>query len=308
MAVEIDHILTFIKVVEQGSFTAAADALRVSKSVVSKHVTSLEEALGCQLLKRTTRKLIVTDVGHAYYSQVKSIPDQIQSAQLSLQTYADEPKGVLKVIAPANFAASLKTNIIPDYLLAHTNITLNMNFVRPAEDYINDDFDIIILWKLNNTNFPDYNLVPTKLFSMPVGLYVSPQYLEQQEVLPSSAKDLVNYNCISSIGRKWPFREEDGSLYYVYTSGNLETSHDEVIREATVRGVGIAYAYPFLFAEDLQAGRVVPLLPSHTQLMLEVYAFYHPTPYLPVKIRNFVDTMKHFYRGIQEEINKRGQC
>ncbi|PHQ80997.1 MAG: hypothetical protein COB66_03380 [Coxiella sp. (in: Bacteria)] len=306
MRPDIEHIMTYIKVVELGSFTSAAHDMNLSKSVVSKHVSSLEESLNTRLLKRTTRKLSVTDVGKVFYEQVKNIPYEVENAQQAIQPFNDEPHGLLKVISPANFIASLKTDVVPDYLLKYPKVNLSLRGVRPVVDHINDEYDIIILWKLEHLNFQDYNMVAVKLFSMPVGIYVTPEYLEKNGT-PRTPDDLAAHNCFSSIGRRWPFCEKNGSVYYKAVDGRLRSQNDEITQSACRKSVGITYSYPFLFEEDLADGTVVQILRDYTQLNIEMYAFYHPTSFLPPKISHFIDELKEFYRERQEEILRCGR-
>lgn len=303
---DIEYVMTFIKVVELGSFTSAAYDMNLSKSVVSKHVSALEDALNVLLLKRTTRKLSVTDVGKVFYEQVKNIPYEIEHAQMAIQPYNDEPHGLLRVICPQNFIASLKNEVVPNYLVNYEKVNLNLRGVRPVIEFVNDEFDVIILWKLQHLNFPDYNMVGVKLFSMPIGIYATPDYLEKYGT-PKTPDDLVNHNCFSSAGRRWPFREKDGTVYYKNIDGRLRSKNDDIIHAACIAGVGIAYSYPFLFENELRSGKVTQLLQEHTQIFVEMYAFYHPTPYLPPKISAFIDEMKTYYRARQEEIMNRGQ-
>lgn len=295
MKPDIEHIMTYIKVVELGSFTSAAHEMNLSKSVVSKHVSFLEEALSARLLKRTTRKLSVTDVGKVFYEQVKNIPYEVEHAQQAIQPFNHEPNGLLKVICPSNFISSLKTDVVPDYLLKYPKVNLSLKGVRPVIDYINADYDVIVLWKLEHLKFQDYNMVAVKLFSMPVGIYATPAYLKEHGT-PETPDDLVDHNCFSSVGRRWPFCEKDRAVYYKEVSGRLRSQSDDITHSACIKGVGITYSYPFMFEEDLKSGTVVQLLKDYTQVDLELYAFYHPTPFLPPKISAFLDEMKAFYR------------
>ena len=300
----IEHVYTFIKVVEQGSFTAAADILELSKSVVSKHVSALEDSLQAQLLMRTTRMLKITELGRAFYDQVKNIPYEIAHAQQAIQPQQDEPRGQLNVIAPVNFLASLRIHVIPSFLETYRDVTLNIRGVRPVVDSIDESFDIIILWKLQHVDFPNYNLQSTKLFSMPIEIYATPEYLEEHGA-PQTPADLKHHNCFSSLGHLWPFRQPDGDVFSVDVSGNLLTNSDEVVVSSCLNHVGVAYSYPFIFDKAIRRNRVVSLLSNYTNVHIELYAFYHPTAYLPPKIAAFIDVMKVYYQQRQAEILKR---
>jgi DNA-binding transcriptional LysR family regulator len=301
----IEHIFTFIKVVESGSFTAAADLLGLSKSVVSKHVSALEDVLQAQLIKRTTRKLNVTDIGREYYDQVKSIPYAVEHAQQAIQPHKDEPRGKLKVISPLNFISSLKLDVVPQYLLQHPHVELELLGVRPVIDYLDEQFDVIILWKLQHDTFLNYNLQSVKLFSMPIGVYASPDYLAKHGA-PKTPADLKSHNCFSSLGNSWPFKQAGGDVFSVDVGGRLNTNSDEVVDAVCSQNGGIAYSYPFVFYKSLKRGHVLPILSDYTHVFIELYAFYHPTSFLPRKIAVFIEEMQTYYQARQNEILERG--
>lgn len=297
----IEHILSYIKVVELGSFTKAAQELRLSKSVISKHISALEENLKTQLIKRSTRQLMVTEIGQAFYQQVKTIPEQLNNATNFLHAYHEQPHGLLKVISPINFSASLKLEVVPQFMKQFPEVKLQLRFERPVEDYVNDDFDIIVMWKFDHVNFADYNLVAKPLFKMPVGIYATPAYL-QQFGTPQTPEDLQQHHCLSSISNKWPFRDADGNMSLQHISGNLETNSDEMIHGVVMNDLALAYSYPFMYLQALSQGTVVPVLQDYTHMTLDICAFYHPSPYQPMKIRAFLQAMQTYYERTQLEI------
>ncbi len=293
---QIDHIMTFIQVVEHGSFTAAADKLRLSKSIISKHVTALEEALETQLFERSTRKLAITEPGLAYYQEVKIIPEHLAAGQNVLQPFTQHPKGILKVITPANLTASLKKQVIPEYLINYPEVDIQLRSVRPVSKYVGENFDVIILWKLSHMTFPDYNLIAKKLLSLPIQIYATPAYLKQYGT-PKKPEDLLKHNCFASVGNHWPFKTHSGSVKFLTVSGRLHTKNDEVIQGAVLAGAGITYSYPFLFQEALLQKQVTPILEQYTHLNIDVAAFYHPSQYLPRKTSAFIETLLSYYEN-----------
>lgn len=306
MKPDMSHILTFLQVVEQGSFTKAADLLKLSKSVVSKHVCALEEALACQLLNRSTRKLEMTEIGQQYYQRLKNIPAQLTEAQDLIHDYQAEPKGLLKVIAPANFESSLKADVVPNFLKQYSKVKLQLEFEKNPEDYINSSFDVIIMWKLNHDIFPNYNLVSKKLFSMPIGVYASPKYLKKHGT-PKVPEDLQAHNCFSQIELKWPFKMKNKGVKYVEVSGNLQTKSVEIIHAATLQGLGIAYSYPFVFQQALKDKTAVKLLEDYTPFYADIHAFYQQSAYRQLKVSAFIQCVQSYYLKMQEEILGRGK-
>lgn len=306
MKPDLSHILTFLHVVEQGSFTKAADLLNISKSVVSKHVCALEEALSCQLLSRSTRKLEITEIGQQYYQSLKNIPAQLTEAEDLIHDYQSEPKGLLKVIAPANFESSLKADVVPNFLKQYSKVQLQLEFEKNPEDYVNSSFDVIIMWKLNHDIFPNYNLISKKLFSMPIGIYASPKYLKKHGT-PKVPEDLRNHNCFSQIDFKWPFKTKNKDVKYVEVSGNLKTKSVEIIHAATLQGLGIAYSYPFVFQQALKDKTAVKLLDDYTQFYADIHAFYQQSTYRQIKVSAFIQCVQAYYVKMQEEILGRGK-
>ena len=303
---DMAHILTYLIVAESGSFTKAATTLKVSKSVVSKHISALEEALSCQLLHRSTRKLVLTEIGQHYYESLKNIPNQLADAQDLIHNYQSEPKGLLKVIAPANFESALKNEVVQTFLTQYPKVKLQLEFEKKPEDYIDSDVDIMIMWKLNQDNFPNYNLVSKKIFTMPIGVYAAPDYLKKYGT-PKTPNDLLNHNCFSQIDFKWPFKMKNQSINYVAVSGNLKTKSVEIIHEATLQGLGIAYSYPFVFEKALEDKLAVKLLEDYTQLYVDIHAFYRQSAYRQVKVSAFIQCIQHYYQKMQSEILERGR-
>ncbi len=306
MKPDMSHILTFLHVVEQGSFTKAAELLKISKSVVSKHVCALEDALSCQLLNRSTRKLEITELGQHFYQSLKNIPTQLAEAQDIIHDYQSEPKGLLKVIAPANFESSLKADVVPNFLKQYPKVKLQLEFEQKPEEFINSNFDVLIMWKLNYDIFPNYNLISKKLFSMPVGVYASPKYLKKHGT-PKVPEDLREHNCFAQIEFKWPFKMKNKAVKYVEVSGNLQTKSVEIIHAATLQGLGIAYSYPFVFQQALKDKTAVKILDEYTQFHADIHAFYQQSVYRQLKVSAFIQCVQEYYLKMQEEILRRGK-
>lgn len=298
---DLNHILSFIEVIKQGSFAKAAEALGVSKSVVSKHVTALEEHLKTQLLKRTTRKLTLTDLGTQYYKAIKSIDSQIQSAEASLQAAEVEPTGKLKILSPANFSESLRQEIIPSYLSQYPQVELDIQFVRPVEAYLQQDFDIALMWKLNTSTFPDYNLIAKHLINIPIGLFATPTYLNQHGI-PTTPTDLQQHNGLASIGTQWQLAKANGDTTKINIPTNLHTNNDNVIYSTTMKHLGIAYSYTYLFQAALAEGKVQQVMPDFTHLHIELYAFYPPASFTPQKTKTFLSMLSAYYQQLGSNI------
>ena len=282
-------------VIEHGSFSQAAKAMGISKSIVSKHITALEYCFKIQLIERSTRKLVITEAGKTFYNQIKDLPNQLISAGKSLESFQSKPQGRLKVYAPINLCASIKNDIIPLFLSTYPDVILDIKFVRPVEQYLQETFDIIILWNVSSKPFPNYNLYMKKLFTTETGLYATKKYLDKHGK-PKHPNELTKHNCFSSIGSHWPFIDpKDSKIFYIDVQGNLLSQSDELMHAATLKDIGISYEYPFLFSEELATKKVKKVLNNYTDIHIDVAAFYHPSQYIPLKITTFLEIMQQHY-------------
>ncbi len=305
-SVKLEHALSFIRVIEAGSFTQAAEEAGVSKGVLSQHVNTLEQQLGVQLLTRTTRRLHLTDLGTKYYELIRDIPRQFAGAQELLLSQRAEPYGTLRLVVPQNFTASLKESVLPNYLKQYSKVKVALTCVPASDSDLMSDYDIRIAWKLANERFPDYNLVAKKILTMNVGMYASANYIRKHGT-PKTIEELKHHNCFSSAGNVWPYKSKGSHVKMVEVQGQLQTSDESVVHSAVLNDIGIAYSYPFVFEKELRDGTIKAILPELTQLSLEIYAFYKPTEFLPKKTQAFIDILLAYYKERQTEISSRGR-
>jgi len=296
MHAPFDAIAAFVQVVEQGSFTAAAERLAVSTSVVSKRVRALESHLETALLRRTTRRVELTEAGRLLYSRVSGLPARIADAEEQVRALAGEPTGELRVILPSYFASpSLYRTVVPRYLRAHPAVRLTLTIVsRPAE-HMSEDYDILLMGKLPHQRFPDASLIRRRLLKFHGALFASPGYLERHG-RPAHPRDLDGHNCLSYLTREWHFTEPGGESFVLRPTGNLTTNSNEALLAATVGGLGIAYSFPVFFAEPQRTGKVVRLLDEFTSdSYVDMHAFYRRTRFRPQRVRAFLDALtEHF--------------
>lgn len=304
MKYSIDQLVSYIHVYEAKSFTAAANRLDLSKAVVSQHVKTLEEHLKVQLLHRTTRKLTFTDAGHELYMELQPLFEKIDRTLDCIQSHNKQAKGTLNIILNANLARVIRKEMIPNFLSQHPDIHLKLTITEDPRDHLGEDFDILIFPAIQGIKLPDMPFIAKPLFTMPVGIYASPSYLNKHGT-PTSPKDLDGHNCIAPIsGSQWPFKNKDGQLYYVETRGNLSVNHDDIFRHMVIQGHAIGYAYPRLFMDEIQTGQVVPILKEHIDLSVDVYALYHQSYYTPLKIKAFLNDLQRFYQNEQKAITE----
>lgn len=291
-----DDILTFIKVVQKGSFQAAADALQISSSLASKRISRLEANLNAQLLHRTTRHLTLTEIGRHYFNNVQSIPLQLQSAFEQTIPLNDAMQGHMKIIVPYGFDNSIKQHVLPQFMHDYPDITIELQVVMNPADHLNEDFDLLVNGKRPNERFPDTNLVRRKLLDLPAGVYASKQYLQQHK-RPNKPKDLLQHRCLSFIkGDDWPFIDKGGNTTLVHVDSALHSNSSGLLQGMTINHCGICYGFDFMFADGLADGSIVKILEQYVpKTMMECYLFYHQTEYMPAKTRELINRLLAVY-------------
>ncbi len=277
---EFGAIPVLVAVVDNGGFSAAARALGVSKSAVSKRINQLEKHLGVRLLYRTTRKLSLTEAGERYFehaSRALIAAGQAEDAVMELQ---GDPQGKLRIISPMSFG---RLHVAP--LLPKLQVELVMDDKKT--DLVAAGFDVAI----RSGRLPDSTLVARKLAPLRQVLCASPDYIERQG-LPATPAELTGHNCVlfsySSDADKWTLCAE-GDRESVLVSGNYRVNNSEALLEALRAGVGIGRLPTFVAGPDLKAGRLVKLFESYRIPDQTFYEVFPERQYLPAKVRAFLD-------------------
>lgn len=295
----LDDIITFVKVVEEGSFQGAGTALIVSKSLVSKRVTRLEKQLGVQLLYRSTRRLDLTNAGQHYFEKVKTIPLQVEVARETTLPLSDGMEGELKLVVPLGFGMSLVKGVLPQYMADYPNIDIQLNSIEEPLSCANENFDIIVSGKRPNEQFADSNLVCKHLLDLPAGVYASPNYLKKYGT-PQTPQDLVNHKCIcyNKKGNNWPFLDKNGETTITTVKPHFRGNNSPILANVALAGQGVCYGFDYMFEkDDFEEGRIVRILNDHVpDVLLNCYLFYTKTDYLPAKTREMIDRMLKAYQ------------
>ncbi len=280
----------FAKVAEAMSFSEAARRLGLSKAAVSKHVARLERSLGAKLLNRTTRRLSLTEVGAAFYEHCARVVAEAEAAELAVSRLRSEPRGTLKLTAPAAFGHLHIAPAIPDFLARYPEVSVQMVMNDRVVDLAEEGFDVAI----RMTSKPAPNIVARRLAPIRWVVCAAPQYLKRQRA-PRTPRELSEHNCLSysffELSGDWRFKTEDGEET-VRVAGNFTVNNSEVVREAVLRGLGIAQLPTFTVGRDIQQGTLQALLPGYAPLGTfgtDIYAVYLPTRFLSPKVRAFVD-------------------
>ncbi len=284
----------FVKVAQAGSLSAAAQALGLSKSTVSKHISALEEHLGVLLLNRTTRRLSLTDLGTAYRDHAQRILGDIEETEIAIQGHTVEPKGKLRVNAPMSFGILHIAPQLPGFMAAHPRIEIELALDDRRIDLIEDGFDVAIrIGRLD-----DSALIAKRLASVEFICAAAKRYLDRRRPI-ERPEDLSDHNCLRySLGRQpneWRF-ERDGQDIAVKVAGTLIANNGDALREAAVGGLGVVYQPAFLIGAELEAGRLQPLLQHWSTPTIDIHAVFPEQRRLQPKLRQFVDHLASAFR------------
>jgi len=290
-------MVVFAKVVELKSFSAAAGELDMSRSVISKHVTRLERSLGVRLLNRTTRRLSLTDAGHAVFEHCARISEEAEASEVAASAFASSPRGVLRVSSHNAFGRMHVAPALADLLHRYPELGVEMVMTDRLVDMVKERFDVAITSEI----IPGANLVVRRLTPLRWVVCATEDYLERHGV-PVEPADLERHNCIyfhSQVtpGNVWRFRSEGGETA-VRVKGNFRVNNSEAVREAALRGLGVALLPTFALGTAPESLRVV--LREHVPVGIfdsHIFAHYVAGRLVPPKVRACVDFLVERFRA-----------
>lgn len=286
----LEDIAVFVQVVDNGSFTAAAERLGMSKSVVSKYVTRLENRLGARLLNRTTRRLSLTEVGRAFYERTQQGLQEIEDAEAEVSRLQGAVRGSLRLNAPMSFGILHIAPALSDFLARYPDITVELNLDDRQLDLVKGGFDVAI----RIADLPDSSLVARRLGPCRHVVCAAPGYFKRRGV-PRKPEDLRKHNAITfqyqDTPRQWHFRSPAGKVITVPVTGSLQANNSLALREALLQELGVTLTPTFMVGSDIATGMLQAVLSDYPTLELSIYAVYPQRRHLSPKVRAFVEFM-----------------
>lgn len=277
----------YTSVVELGSFTAAANVFRMSPGMVTKHINAIEKRLDATLIKRTTRRLQVTEVGKAYYESCKEILKKVEDAEAGTAILSGKPKGLLKVTASLWFGSITLTPIICDYLNQFPDVSVELSLSDRFVDIIDEHFDVAI----RIGELSDSSLIARKLATVELSVCASPAYLNKHGT-PTKPEDLKKHECLGFTNWRsqsgWKVVEKALTNQGMSRS-RFDSNNGQALRQAALKGIGIILMPKVLLAPDIQAGRLVEVLKEFTPPSRPVNAVYPKERQTTPKLASFVD-------------------
>jgi DNA-binding transcriptional LysR family regulator len=303
-------ITAFVRVAENGGFSAAARSLNLSTTTLSGQVQALENALGVRLFNRTTRRVSLTEVGRDYYERCAQILHELTEADEAASALQATPRGRLRVYCHqglSRFIALVVTGWLADY----PEVALDLRTGDVMIDLVQEGFDLAIM----PTSLAESTLIRRVLAKWHHILCCAPAYLETHAA-PRSPTDLADHNCLlyayAVAGAGFPFIDRDGNFQFIDAAGNpapgrvsgsLVTTSIAVLRAAAIAGLGLWLCPPYIVADLLASRALVPLLSDYGRPEMEIVALYPHRRQLSAKVRLFLDALVARFAEEQRRID-----
>jgi DNA-binding transcriptional LysR family regulator len=284
---EIAELAAFVKVVQAGSFTRAAESLGMQKTNLSRAITKLERKLGARLLERTTRSLSLTEIGREVFERAVGILGAVEDTERVAHRMLAEPRGTLRLTCGVEFGMIAVGGWVAEYLERHPLVSVECDFTGRLVDIVHEGFDLAI----RIGNLADSNLAARKLGDLRYGLFASRAYLARRgrPTTPSALKDhqLLRFSA-GSHRQAWTLRHGDDEAR-VESAARLRINNSLALRDAAARGLGIAQLPLVVAAHAGHTQALVRILPEWEPPRVPVQAVFPGTRYLTPKVRAFID-------------------
>ncbi len=290
---QFKQISTFVEVIAKGSLSAAARAEGIAPAMIGRRLDALEKRLGVKLLQRTTRKIALTNEGSAFLENCQRILADLENAESAVAERSIKASGHLTISAPAGFGRQHVAPLLPSFLAEHRDVTITLSLNDRVVDLIGEGIDVAI----RIAPLSDSNMVGVKLAANQRVIVASPGYIKRYGT-PKSLGDLDKHNClaISSDGsqRGWTFRHNNKNVT-IKVAGNMVCNDGEVLHDWALSGKGLAWRSMWEVGAEIESGKLVTVLDEFAAAGNDIYAVFAQRQHLPLRIRAFVDFLRHAY-------------
>jgi DNA-binding transcriptional LysR family regulator len=281
----------FVKVVDTGTFTSAAEQMSLTTAQVSRLVSELEKRLQTQLLQRTTRRIALTSAGDAYAIQCRDILERVDVAEAVASGSTIEPSGRLRVLCMGNFGNRYVVPLIAGFCSRYPEVTVDYSTSQYVPDLLAAGIDVSIYL---TRHLSDSGLVAVSLGTTFSVLCAAPAYLELRGI-PDHPRELANHACIRlinpSASTEWELTSGKRS-YQVQPDGPVIGDHPDVPLSAAVQASGVAFLPFFTVIDSIRSSRLVRVLPSWRSADVGVFALYPSRRFLDAKTKAWLDLLK----------------
>ncbi len=291
---QFEEMQTFIRVVESGSITKAAEQLDTVKSAVSRRLAELEKRLGVTLLTRTTRSQTLTESGQNYYQECVRILEDLSEVEAGIKDEHIALAGTIRISAPFSFGLKHLPPALREFNQRHPNIRFDLDFNDRKVDLIEERFDLAI----RISRLADSSLIARKITQIAPVLCASPAYLEKHGT-PKTIDDLVTghtrlrYNLAPDT---WQLLTKDNKEVTFKIPVSLSANNGDYLCEEAIAGRGLLFNPDFICYEAIKSGKLIPLLTDQVKgKSIDAYAVYPQTRHLSQRVRKLIDFLVDYY-------------
>ncbi|MBR1130377.1 LysR family transcriptional regulator [Bradyrhizobium iriomotense] len=276
----------FCLVAELKSFAAAAQRLRISPAMASKHVMQLEKRLGTRLLNRTSRRVSLSESGTLYFEQARQMLDSLDEVEAAVSHATVVPRGTLRLTAPVWMANTIFASVLADYQARYPDVRLDVDLSGRLVNLVEEGFDLA----LRATAAPDEALIARPITNVPFYMVAAPAYLKRAG-RPARIADIAGHALLHYAlypGESFSFQGENGPET-IKLDPVLRSANETLLHMAALEGMGLAFLPKWLVAADIAAGRLEHVMPEHIVFVGKLFAVYPSRKYLSAKVRTFID-------------------
>ena len=285
---DLNHVTAFVRVVHDGSFTAAAKALGLPKSSVSRSIAQLEQDLGVRLLHRTTRKLHLTDAGSAFHNRVSRALADIHEATNATADLQRELRGAVRVTAPLDLGVWAVAAIVSRFVRKHPEVEVEVKLTPRVVDLVGEGFDLAV----RAGALRDQSLIARRVGGLEMALYASSRYIARRGK-PEAFAEIAAHDCVV-------LRNENGTMPWTLTGpggveqtlvpqGKIYADDISFLKKAVLAGGGIAFLPEFVCGREEESGKLVRLMPAWRLAGSELHIVYPSARYVPQRVIVFRD-------------------
>jgi DNA-binding transcriptional LysR family regulator len=291
---KLKQIESFVSVSTRGSLTAAAHAEGVAPAVIGRRIDALEERLGVKLLVRTTRKITLTHEGSAFLEDCQRLLSNFANAEASVSAGGAKASGHLRITAPAGFGRRHVAPLVPRFLTPHPDVNVSLNLSDRVVDIVNEGVDCAV----RVGDLPDSSLVSVRLADNRRLCVATPAYLKRAGT-PQHPNELMRHQCLTlssdaSQTRGWAF-VVDGALTHLRPSGRLDCSDGQVLHDWCLASMGVAWRSTWEVEHEVASGQLLSVLDDFAAPPNGIYAVFPHAKHLPLRVRLWIDFLKHTY-------------
>jgi DNA-binding transcriptional LysR family regulator len=284
----------FVAVVENGGFTAAANALDVSTSFVSRQVVRLEDRLDTRLLHRTTRAVRLTDMGRIYYERSREILDDLAVLESDIADLQEHPKGHVRITAPGYYAQRFVAPVLIDFMSRYHEVSIELDTSMRLVDLVADGYDLAVRMSPPT----DSSLVARKVAPRRMIVCASPLYWAKHGT-PKDPDELREHNCLSLPQIHWRFSYPD-RIRNVKVRGTLKSDNGRMLVAAAVKGIGVVRFTDYYVRSEISSGELEPVLENFEVQDAATWIVYADRHHMPTRVRLLIDFLVEQLQAMEE--------